>query len=288
MKFGLRYCNTGPYVDPAPALELVQAAEAAGFDSAWTVEHTVVPAGYGSAYPYATDGKMAGGVEDLPLPDPLIWMSHVAARTSRIRLATGILILPQHSPVHVAKQVATLDHMSGGRILLGVGVGWLAEEFAALGQPFETRGPRTDECIAALRALWGEQPASFRGEHVSFAPMYCMPRPVNGSVPIIVGGHSKAAARRAGRLGDGFFPARDAPQELIQLARDTAEQGGRDPAKLEITVSMPVDRSLLDDYARMGVDRVLVPVSDMAGLGVAIANPDEAKDWTELIERYAD
>lgn len=287
MKFGLRYCNTGPYVDPAPALELLQAAEEAGFDSAWTVEHTVVPAGYGSAYPYAQNGKMAGGVEDLSLPDPLIWMAYVAAGTSRIKLGTGILILPQHSPVHVAKQVATLDHLSGGRTLLGIGVGWLAEEFAALGQPFETRGPRTDECVAALRALWGEQPASFQGEHVSFAPMYCVPRPVNGSVPIIVGGHSKAAARRAGRLGDGFFPAREAPHDLIQLARDTAEQNGRDPSALEITVSMPEDRALLEDYARMGVDRVLVPVSDMAGLATAIRTPEETRDWSGLISQYA-
>ncbi|WP_281019039.1 MULTISPECIES: LLM class F420-dependent oxidoreductase [unclassified Minwuia] len=287
MKFGLRYCNTGPYVDPDPALELLQAAEEAGFDSAWTVEHTVVPAGYGSAYPYAQNGKMAGGVEDLPLPDPLIWMAYVAAGTSRIRLGTGILILPQHSPVHVAKQVATLDHLCGGRTLLGIGVGWLAEEFAALGQPFGTRGPRTDECVAALRALWGEQPASFQGEHVSFAPMYCVPRPVAGAVPIIVGGHSKAAARRAGRLGDGFFPAREAPQDLIQLARDTAEQNGRNPAALEITVSMPEDRALLEDYARMGIDRVLVPVSDMAGLATAIRTPEETRDWSGLISQYA-
>ena len=143
MKFGLRYCNTGRYTNPTRAVELVQAGEEAGFESAWTVEHTVVPSGYESSYPYSPDGKMAGGVDDFPLPDPLIWMAYVASATSRIRLATGILILPQHNPVITAKQVATLDHMSGGRVLLGIGVGWLAEEFAAIGASFDDRGPRT-------------------------------------------------------------------------------------------------------------------------------------------------
>jgi alkanesulfonate monooxygenase SsuD/methylene tetrahydromethanopterin reductase-like flavin-dependent oxidoreductase (luciferase family) len=151
MKFGLRYCNIGRYVDPAKAVELVQAGEAAGFESAWTVEHTVVPDGYRSAYPYTADGKMPGGTDDFPLPDPLIWMAYMAAMTSRIKLATGILILPQRNPVITAKQVATIDHMSGGRVLLGIGVGWMKEEFDAIGASFHDRGRRTDEYVAALR-----------------------------------------------------------------------------------------------------------------------------------------
>jgi len=151
MKFGLRYCNTGRYVDPKEAVALAQAAEAAGFESLWTVEHTIVPDGYASAYPYDPSGKMAGGKNDFPLPDPLIWMAYVAAATNRIKLATGILILPQHNPVLAAKQIATLDHLSRGRILIGIGAGWLQEEFAALGVPFAERGARTDEYIAAMR-----------------------------------------------------------------------------------------------------------------------------------------
>jgi len=123
MKFGLRYCNTGKFaMDTALATELVQAGEAAGFESAWTVEHTVIPSGYQSQYPYSPDGKMAGGVEDLLLPDPLMWMAYMAGVTSTINFGTGILIVPQHSPVVCAKQIATLDHMSGGRVLLGIGV----------------------------------------------------------------------------------------------------------------------------------------------------------------------
>ncbi len=288
MKFGLRYCNTGQYTNPARAVELVQAGEAAGFESAWTVEHTVIPAGYESTYPYSPDGKMAGGIDDFPLPDPLIWMSYVAAATHEIKLATGILILPQHNPVITAKQVATLDHMSGGRILLGIGVGWLKEEFDAIGASFADRGARTDEYVAAMRTLWSDASPSFEGEFVTFRNAHCQPQPLNGEVPIIVGGHSQAAARRAGRLGDGFFPARGASADLIGLAKQSAEEAGRDPAALEITTSMPESLADLADLAAIGVDRVLVPVTAMAGMATAIANPDQALEWRDNIERYAD
>jgi probable F420-dependent oxidoreductase len=288
MKFGLRYCNTGRYVDPAQAVELLQAGEEAGFESAWTVEHTVVPAGYQSSYPYAESGKMAGGMDDIPLPDPLIWLAYVAAATSRIRLATGIMILPQHNPVVAAKQIATLDHMSGGRVLLGIGVGWLKEEFDAIGVPFEERGARTDEYMSAMRELWtGERP-TFQGRFVQFENAFCRPQPVNGSVPIIVGGHSKAAARRAGRLGDGFFPAREAPADLISLARQSAAEAGRDPDALEITASLPDDLERIPELAAAGVSRLLVPVSAMAGLATAIAGPEDALKWRQTIERFAD
>ena len=287
MKFGLRYVSTGRYVDPAQAIELAQAAETAGFESLWTVEHTVVPGGYGSAYPYDDSGKMAGGRDDIPLPDPLIWMAYVAGVTSRIKLATGIMILPQHNPVTVAKQVATLDHMSGGRILLGIGVGWLKEEFEALGVPFENRGRRTDEYMLAMRELWGSEKPNFDGEFVSFRDAYCRPQPVNGRVPIIVGGHSKAAARRAGRLGDGFFPARGASEELFDIARTAAKDAGRDPDALEITVSLPDTLDDIPALSAIGVNRVLVPVSPMAGLKTVIGNPDEALAWKDTVARYA-
>ena len=225
MQFGLRYCNTGRYADAKEAVALAQAAEAAGFESLWTVEHCIVPADYTSAYPYDPSGKMAGGRNDVPLPDPLIWMAFVAATTTKIKLATGILILPQHNPVVAAKQIATLDHLSRGRVLIGVGVGWLQEEFAALGVPFAERGPRTDEYIMAMRELWSADKASFKGRFVAFENVYCRPQPIHNSVPIVVGGHSEAAARRAGRLGDGFFPARGAPRQLIALGTHSGEAG---------------------------------------------------------------
>ena len=287
MKFGLRYCNTGDYVDPAKAIALAQAGEEAGFESMWTVEHTIVPGGYGSTYPYAASGKLAGGDDAIPLPDPLIWMAYVAAVTKRIKLGTAIIILPQHNPVVVAKQVATLDHMAKGRVLLGIGVGWLKEEFDALGVPFEDRGRRTDEYMQVLRELWRAEKPTFSGEFVRFKDAYCRPQPTNGTVPLIVGGHSKAAARRAGRLGDGFFPARGAPKDLFDIARAAAREAGRDPNKLEITVSLPDKLDDIPALVAMGVSRVMVPVSPMAGLATAIATPEDALKWRDTIAKYA-
>ena len=287
MHFGLRYCNTGRYVDGALAVELVQAAEEAGFESAWTVEHTVVPEGHASAYPYSADGRMAGGAYDFPLPDPLVWMAYVAARTRTIKLGTGILILPQHNPVITAKQVATLDVMSGGRVLLGIGVGWLKEEFDAIGAPFGERGSRTDEYVAAMRALWSQERPSFDGRWVRFEGAYCRPQPMRGSVPIHVGGHSKAAARRAGRLGDGFFPARGNPAELVALARETAEAEGRDPSALEITLSCPEDLEELSPLKTLGVARVLVPVNPTPGMAAAARTPEAVLAWRSRIEALA-
>ena len=287
MHFGLRYCNTGRYVDGALAVELVQAAEEAGFESAWTVEHTVVPEGHASAYPYSADGRMAGGAFDFPLPDPLVWMAYVAARTRTIKLGTGILILPQHNPVITAKQVATLDVMSGGRVLLGIGVGWLKEEFDAIGAPFVERGSRTDEYVAAMRALWSQERPTFNGRWVRFDGAYCRPQPVRGSVPIHVGGHSRAAARRAGRLGDGFFPARGNPAELVALARETAEAEGRDPSALEITLSCPEDLAELSALKTLGVARVLVPVNPTPGMAAAARTPEAVLAWRSRIEALA-
>lgn len=261
MKFGLLYANTvAPGRDDA--IGLATAAEAAGFESLWTVEHVVVPAGYDSRYPYSRSGKMAGGAEDFDSPDPLIWLAAVAAVTSTIRLATGILILPQRNPLILAKEVASLDVLSGGRVTLGVGVGWLEEEFRALGVPFADRGRRTDEYIAVLRALWSADVASYHGEFVDFEAVYSRPRPLQRTVPIVIGGHSTRAARRAGRLGDGFFPASAATDELpglVVAARRAAEEAGRDPANLEISMGARPTREAVEALAEAGVDRVVVP-----------------------------
>src|SRR5712691_9347171 len=193
MKFGLRYASLGRYSNGPAAVELAQAAEAAGFDSIWTVEHVVVPHGYQSRYPYSESGGMGSGLEDFPIPDPLIWLAYVASATRTIKLGTAIVILPQRNPVITAKAVATLDHLAGGRRgLLGIGGGWLAEEFATLGVRFDDRGARTDEYVAAMRALWTQERASFAGRFVNFKEVFCRPRPA-ASIPIIVGGDTKAA-----------------------------------------------------------------------------------------------
>ncbi|HXD96181.1 MAG TPA: LLM class F420-dependent oxidoreductase [Candidatus Acidoferrum sp.] len=288
MKFGLRYASLGRYSSGPAAVELAQAAEAAGFDSIWTVEHVVVPHGYQSRYPYSPTGRMGSGLEDFPIPDPLIWLAYVASATRTIKLGTAILILPQRNPVVTAKAVATLDHLAGGdRVLLGIGVGWLAEEFATLGVPFEDRGPRTDEYVAAMRTLWRDERASFQGRFVSFNEVFCRPRPAGGRIPIIVGGDTTAAARRAGRLGDGYFPARGAPAELFAEMRRAAEAAGRDPADIELTVSAPAEPAEIEALAKMGVTRVAVPVSSGAGLPAQVKTPDDVLRYGKtMIARF--
>ncbi|MEM7408134.1 MAG: LLM class F420-dependent oxidoreductase [Pseudomonadota bacterium] len=287
MKFGLRYCNIGRYADPVLTVELAQAGEEAGFDSAWCVEHTVVPEGYASVYPYAPSGRMPGTEREFVLPDPLIWMAWVASATRTLKLGTAILILPQHNPVHVAKQVATIDYLSGGRTMLGIGVGWLREEFDALGVPFDDRGRRADEYIEVLRELWSSDSPTFQGEFVQFENAHCQPQPVNGRVPIIIGGDSKPAARRAGRLGDGYFPARGSQLELLSLARETAVKHGRDPDALEITTSLPDSLDEIPTLAGHGISRLVVPVSSGAGPNAVIETPEDALKWRDTIEEYA-
>lgn len=290
MKFGLRYASLGRYANGSAAVELAQAAEAAGFDSIWTVEHVVVPRGYQSRYPYSETGRMGSGLEDFPIPDPLIWLAYVASVTRTIKLGTAIVILPQRNPVITAKAVATLDHLAGaGRVLLGIGVGWLAEEFATLGVPFTDRGPRTDEYVAAMRALWSQDCASFEGRFVSFKDVFCRPLPRDRRIPIIVGGDTKAAARRAGRLGDGYFPARAPSADLLAEMRRAAVEAGRDPAQIEITVAAPAEPAEIEALAKQGIARVAVPVSSAAGLPAQVRTPDDVLRYgKDVIARLRD
>ena len=259
MKFGVMFANVGPFGLPDRLAHFAQKAEQVGFESLWTVEHVVVPKGYGSQYPYSRDGKMPGP-ENSPIPDPLIWMTYAAAVTKRIKVATGVLILPQRHPFYVAKELATLDVLSGGRAILGVGIGWLEEEFRGVGVPFKERASRTEESIQALRSLWADQPSEFSGAHYRWNAVESNPKPVQQpGVPIVIGGHVAGAAKRAARFGDGFFPARVdlLPSLLETLAKECAEIG-RDPRTLEITTgSVPT----LDEVKRLqdlGVSRFTV------------------------------
>jgi len=262
VKFGIVFANTGFAATPEGAAALGQIAEEAGFESLWTVEHVIVPADYQSEYPYSPNGKMPGS-EDNPIPDPLIWLTWVAANTRTINLATGILILPQRNPIVLSKEVATLDVLSGGRAILGIGVGWLKEEFDAIGVDFDDRAPITDEYMQALRALWTQDEATFEGRWTSFARAKMNPKPAQaGGVPLHVGGHSKAAARRAGRYGDGFFPAKgsiDQLASLFEVARATAREAGRDPAAIEMTCGGAMDVDGVKRFADIGADRLVIP-----------------------------
>ncbi len=278
MKFGISFANAGAWARPERAVTLAQTAERLGFESLWTVEHVVVPAGYGSTYPYSRSGRMPGP-EDAPIPDPLLWLAWAGAQTSSIRLATGILILPQRNPVILAKEVATLDVLTGGRAILGVGAGWLREEFDAIGVPFEDRAARMEEAIAILRTLWTQESPSFRGRYFEFEGAKSYPHPVRpDGVPIVVGGHSPAAARRAGRLGDGFFPASggDALRPLIGEMRAAAEGAGRDPDAVEITLASPRTADETRGLATLGASRVVIAAPQVEPAALA-----------DVLERYA-
>ncbi|GGO72845.1 LLM class F420-dependent oxidoreductase [Nonomuraea cavernae] len=253
-------------------------AEACGFESIVVVEHTVVMSRYSSVYPYDRSGRMELA-DDCAIPDPLDLLGFLAGRTTRIGLATGVLVLPNHHPVVLAKRAATLDALSGGRLRLGVGMGWMKEEIEACGTDFATRGRRADEQIRVMRALWsGESPdgVSHHGEFFGFDGAMTYPKPVRGAVPIHIGGHSVAAARRAGLLGDGFQPLGVAGEDLRRLLgemRAAADQAGRDPLALELTLGHLVSRitpEKADALAALGADRILLSGTPTADLAAAM------------------
>lgn len=256
---GLLFANGARAAEPAYALALARAAEDLGVESLWAVQHVVVPDDLDSAYPYSEDGKMTGGT-GVPIPDPLVWLAWIGAATTRIRLATGVLVLPQQHPLVVAKQVATLDRLVGGRTILGVGAGWMREEFEALNAQFASRVARFEESVEVLRRSWSPGSASMDGEHIRFGSVQVDPKPFR-PVPIHLGGHAPAAARRAGRIADGFFPMNvqgDELRRVVILAREAAEKAGRDPAALEITAVAPRAGEEAEVQRELGVHRIMV------------------------------
>ncbi len=269
----------GVTADPTWMAAFARHVEACGFESIVLVEHTVLMARYVSVYPYDESGRVELDA-DCPVPDPLDLLAFLAGQTGRLGLATGVLVLPNHHPVVLAKRVATVDALSGGRLRLAVGMGWMKEEIEACGAPFEHRGRRADEQLAVMRALWEDRPGgvSFRGEFFGFDHAMCYPKPIAGSrLPIHVGGHSRAAARRAGRLGNGFQPLGVAGPELaalISVMRDEATEFGRDPDSVELSLGhlvTKIDAHRAERLAGLGAQRAVLampPVTDI----------EEAKD----------
>ncbi len=263
MKFGLMYANAGPFAFPEGMTHLAQTAERVGVESMWAIEHVVIPVGYQSTYPYDPSGKIPVPA-DMPMPDPLLSLTYAAAVTKTLRLATGILILPQRHPLYVAKEAATLDVLSGGRFILGIGIGWLEEEFDALGIPFRERAGRTAEMVRAIRTLWKDEAQPFEGKYYRWKAVDSYPKPVQKpGVPIVVGGHTELAARRAARYGDGFFPGVADDEKLrwlLGIMREECEKLGRDPAEIEVTsgrqAPTPDSVKELED---LGVARFMVP-----------------------------
>jgi probable F420-dependent oxidoreductase len=268
----------GTTADPAWIGEFAVHAEACGFESTAVVEHAVVASGYSSVYPYDSSGRM-GLADDCPIPDPLDLLAFLAARTTRIILATAVLVLPNHHPVVLAKRAATVDALSGGRLRLCVGTGWMREEIEACGADFASRGRRADESIDVMRALWADtapRGATHRGEFVGFERAMSYPKPVSSQgIPIHIGGHSVAAARRAGRRGDGLQPlgvVGDDLHALVRIMRTEAERCGRDPDRLELTLghsAAKVTPERAERLAALGADRLVLAVTPTTDLAAA-------------------
>jgi probable F420-dependent oxidoreductase len=265
----------GVTTDPDWMVSFAGHLELCGFESMVLAEHTVLLTDYDSVYPYDTSGRV-GLTADSPIPDPLDLLAFLAGHTNRLGLATGVLVLPNHHPVMLAKRAATVDLLSRGRLRLCVGVGWLKEELEACGAEFDSRGRRADEQLAVLRALWADKPqgASYHGEFFGFDNVMSYPKPAAGErLPVHIGGHSPAAARRAGRFGDGFQPLGVSGSQLgslLALMREEAALAGRDPAALEVSLGHSVtkiDAQRAAALVEQGADRVVLampPTTDIS------------------------
>ncbi len=267
MKFGLIPVNIG-----VESLEqmvgLAQLAEASGFESVWTFEHVIVPMDYQSKYPYNPSGKM-GADPATNFVDPLVALSAIAAATKTIRLGTGVNILSQVNPLYMAKQAASLDFVSNGRFMLGVGIGWLQEEFAALGVPFERRGARFDDYVVAMKKIWAGDVVEHESDFINWSGFKSYPLPVQQPLPVIMGGAKGKIYERIARHGDGWFAPIGDPAELVAALAELKTQCDaveRDFSEVEITCMWPGQGGVeaVRALAEAGASRLVVP---LMGLG---------------------
>jgi probable F420-dependent oxidoreductase len=225
----------------------------------------MVPVEYESKYPYSKDGKMGGG-SDNPFLDPLIALTAVAAHTKTLRLGTGVNILSQANPLLLAKQAASLDVLSGGRFMLGAGIGWLREEFDAMGVPFERRGARYDDYVVAMRKVWSGEVVEHQSDFLNWSGFQSYPTPVQeGGVPIVIGGSKGKAFERIAKLGDGWFaPTNNAAglAPMLDPLREACDAAGRDYDSVEITSMWDNQGGMeaIEAFAEIGVSRVIVPL----------------------------
>jgi probable F420-dependent oxidoreductase len=257
MKFGLFGINNGPCAFPKCAAAVARAAEDAGFESVWTGEHVILPD------PQAPPSPVAA---DYPMLDPAVSLAFIAAHTTKIRLGTGIIILPQRNPVVLAKELASADVLSNGRLIFGIGVGYLKPEFDAIGAPFDHKGARSEEWLAAMIALWSMPKPEFAGKWIKFKGVNAMPRPVQKPHPeIVFGGHTKEAFSRAARLAKGWYGFAqdlDGTAKCVEGLKSACKAAGRRFEELEISITpsprVKVDRDTARRYAELGVSRLIL------------------------------
>ena len=293
MKIGLFAVGTPKMAGGALLRTVAMNAERLGVATLWVPEHVVLLDKYASKYPYSQDGALPAPT-NAPIFDPFISLTAMASVTSKIRLATGICLVPEHNPLVLAKVVATLDFLSGGRALLGVGIGWLEEEFQAIGIPWEKRAQRTRECIEAMRKLWGEEPSSYSGEFIRFEGVRSNPKPVNGAnLPVWFGGESGPALRRVAEYGTGWCGFNLTPDEAtakIKRIEELLKANGRKRSDVELAVSPYTKPSTPDDlkrYRDAGVDEVvLIKLRPPRGEKEVVEDLEQiAREWVEPAAR---
>jgi probable F420-dependent oxidoreductase len=246
---GLFAINSHACAEPEAAARIARLAESLGYDSLWAGEHVVVPSPRSEPSPMDPDE---------PILDPLVALAHLAGQTKRILLGTGVIILPQRNPLVLAKQVASLDVLSGGRLILGIGVGYLEPEMTAIGVPMEARGARADEYLAAMRSLWEDDAPAFDGRFAGFAGVDAHPRPVQRPLPIVVGGHTEAAFRRAARHADGWYGFLVGLRAMAGYRESLDRVAGERPLHVSVSPSRRLDSETVAAYAELGVDRLVV------------------------------
>jgi probable F420-dependent oxidoreductase len=289
MKIGLFAMVSGHGAAMPLARGFAANAERLGFSTLWVPEHVVLLDKYSSRYPYRDDGLLPASA-DAPIPDPFLILCAMASATEKIRLATGICLVPEHNPVVLAKVIATLDWLSNGRFALGVGIGWLKEEFDALGIPWERRADRTRECIESMRRLWADPVSSYRGEFVKFDSVRSYPKPARGAnLPVVFGGESGPALRRVAEYGNGWFGFNLTPDEAAAKIRRIDEllrAKGRKRSELELVISpytKPIEPDDLKRYRDAGVDEVVLvsvrPSRTVAELSTQLE--ELARRWVE-------
>lgn len=281
MRLGLHALGISAGADRAVIDAVASAADDCGFATLWVGEHVVMVDRPASRYPYSEDGVIAVPAQADWL-DPMITLSFIAAASSRIGIATGVLLLPEHNPVVVAKQAASLDRLSAARLTLGVGVGWSREEFEALGVPFEHRAARTAEYVAAMRTLWRDDVASFNGRFVGFDSIRVNPKPMRDRrIPVVLGGNSDPALRRVAAWADGWYGFNldgvAAVRERIDTLEQLCAESGRDRAELRLSVAL-VSAQVGDvgALAELGVDELVL-------VEAPPEDPDAATDWVSTL-----
>lgn len=279
-----------PRRDFAFVKDFAVCAEELGFHTLYSPEHVVFFPAYESKYPYSPDGSFPwGGATGLY--DPLFISAAAALATTTLRFATSVMILPERPALLAAKEVMTLDHLAGGRFDLGIGLGWSDEEYAALDMPWDHRGRRCDEYIEAMRIAWRDEPATYHGKFVSFEDVVLRPQPVNGTVPIIVGGDSPAAMRRAARLGDGWYgwwAGVELEPHLGKLRAIMAEEGRTHDGGFDLRVGRPISRTATDGST---AEQVAADAALARSLGVdefVIGPPVPTADFEDQLRRWAE